>query len=552
MSLECYKNECVLTDEAIVSLASSAADVYRQVKKKCPLSDDNFRFTLEELLTQFRGSFGDDKPCRMVFARRFGKLSVELSQEGPRMPWQAVDEDIQFSYDVLAKLGAAPHYSYSRVGAGRNRVQWEVGSCGRRHSTLISMVTAVVLAVITGLLMGLLPTETFDAITQNIVTPVFAKLSAVLSAVATPLVFFAVISGIIGIGDVKAFGKIGSKLMKRMLLSYVIAVCLMGVGCWLVYGFTSAAEGASQTFQFNDVIQMVLDMVPNNLFTPFSIDNDLQVIVIAIFIGVTMLILSGKVNRITDLVREGSDLVNKMMLICCKFLPVIVYLGIVKLICTSNLEQLLDIGRVVLIYLAINAVFIASMFLRARRVTGTPLKTIFPSQLPVLLINLTTQSQVAALPEHNKCLKEKFGIDGKFVDFALPLGIVVYMPSGAIYVGLAMVSLAVISGLPLSVGLLIRAMILSIVIAVAAPPIPGSALVVLPVMLSSCGIPLDALPLAVILATIIGYILPAFNGINIQLELLMTAKKIGRLDETKLHAGSAKKSDAKKSASAAR
>ena len=47
----------------------------------------------------------------------------------------------------------------------------------------------------------------------------------------------------------------------------------------------------------------------------------------------------------------------------------------------------------------------------------------------------STSSQVTALPESMKCCKERWKIDERFTDFALPLGIVVYMPNGAILLG---------------------------------------------------------------------------------------------------------------------
>ena len=155
---------------------------------------------------------------------------------------------------------------------------------------------------------------------------------------------------------------------------------------------------------------------------------------------------------------------------------------------------------------------------------------LFKKQLPTTLINLTTSSQVSALPENIICCKEKFGISNRLVDFGLPLGIVIFMPCGTCFLGLTVWALADLAGLPVSVFQLIIIMIMAIIVGIAAPPIPGSALTVIPIMLSICNIPLDYYPVAIILGTILGYFLPLLNGFCLQLEMLIIADKLDMLD----------------------
>ena len=72
----------------------------------------------------------------------------------------------------------------------------------------------------------------------------------------------------------------------------------------------------------------------------------------------------------------------------------------------------------------------------------------------------------------------------------------------------------------------------------AAPPIPGSAFAVMPILFSACGTDLSMMPLAVIVASTVGYFLPAMNGYCLQLELLMTAWKSDMADKSILAGGS--------------
>jgi len=72
---------------------------------------------------------------------------------------------------------------------------------------------------------------------------------------------------------------------------------------------------------------------------------------------------------------------------------------------------------------------------------------------------------------------------------------------------------------------LFKLVLVSVIIAIAAPPIPGSAFAVLPILFSACGTDLSMMPLAVIIGSTVGYLLPAMNGFCLQLELLTTAQK---------------------------
>ena len=526
-----YEISRVLTDENIQEIMEKLPPVYFAALGKKAIGETKFVLALEELLLRFRDYYGTDNACDVVLFKNFGKYSIEISMRGERRDYLPCDEDIKLSYDILARLEVEPRYVYSHGKAGKNRLIWQSVAKPKKSSTVLPIILALVLGVIAGIIINFLPEGIHGMLTEDFITPVFTKMTMIISALATPLVFFAVIGGIVDIGDVKSFGKIGSKLLKRMGGTYLIAALVVIVGCGIAYGIVGESVVAEGDSALGSVVKLVLDIIPDNLLDPFTIDNDLQVIVIAVFIGITMLMLGNQLPTFHEAVKEGALLINKMMTICCKLLPLVVFFGVTNLIATSNAGQFISIGKMLVAYLAMNLVFLLSMVIRTRIVTGVPVKYFLPKQLATLMINLTTASQVAALPENMKCCKEKFGIDRKLVDFALPLGIVVFMPSGAIFLTLTAIGLMEVAGIPITLGILLRTVIMGTVVAIAAPPIPGSALVVFPVLFAACGVPNDVYPLAIIFGTILANVFPASNGFNIQLELLMTAKKLNKVDD---------------------
>ena len=517
-----YRDIKHLSNEVIDQWAEEAEEAYKKVAGKRAGNTLKFRLSLEELLLRFRECYGTDEPCQIKGIRWFSGMHFELSQAGPQQNPLITDSEQSMPFDLLAKLNAKPQYVY-RSDLNLNVVTIPLALKPVKNGMLIGVLSGFVLAIITWLLSSLLPATTVNEYLIPLVSALFGKMSKIFAALATPLVFCAVITGICGIGDVSSFGKLGGRFLKRMMMTYgiaMIAMLIVGLPMGLVTKGSSGGENV-----FLDLLTLVLDIVPGNLVEPFLADNDLQVITLAIFIGVIMLILGERVSKLNDLLNEASALVNGMMLTVCKLLPLFVYLGISNLLLSGKLSELGKVSLVVIICVGGMAITIGVTLLRTILLTKKSFKDLFSAQLPSLLINLTTSSQVSALPESMKCCKERWKIDKKFTDFGLPLGIVIYMPNGAILLGSTVWVLTYISTGVVSPFTLIKLVIVAVIVAIAAPPIPGSAIAVMPILFSASGTDLSMMPLAVIIASTVGYLLPAVNGYCLQLEVLMSAWK---------------------------
>ena len=490
-----------------------------------------FSLKVQEVLLRFRDLYGTETPCKITGQKRFGKIAFTVQQKGPQLDPLKVDDDISYSYGILARLGVMPKYSYSARNGGVNTVSIEGELKPKKNVMLRNMMIAIVAAVLLSLGLRSLPASTSSLVMESFISPFFTKMITILTELATPLVFFAVVTGITGIGSQATVGKIGKRLLSGMMGTYLFAGIVFSVLAVVSYPLSSAG-GQNSSF-IAQIVQLVLDIIPDNMLYAFTIDNDLQVITIAIFVGVVMLALGEHVKLVNTFCMECTEIITRMMKIVCRFLPLVVFFGVVNLL-LSDLSEVVNIYKMILLFIASAAILIGFMLIRTKICTKTSLKVIMKKQIPTLMINLTTSSQVSALPENMKCCKEKFGIDEKMVDFGLPLGIVVYMPCGAAFIGLATWSLANLSGTPIGIAEVIKICLIAIIIAIAAPPIPGSACAVMPIIFSSCGIPKEVYPLGIIMATFIGYLLPAINGYCLQLELLISARKLGLVDTDKL------------------
>ncbi len=518
-----YNKSGILSDENIDLFAKEACEAYSKAARNVSREEMmKFRLGVEEILLRFRDTYGDEEECTIKgFIYPWGGKFM-ITQRGPQANPLKIDSGLEMSYDILVRLDIAPKYNY-QTRKGLNCVVIPTPKIVKKNVLLKQMIAGLILAILTCKLAEYLPGSVVEGYIYPAISAVFQKMSSLFSALATPLVFCAVITGIGGLGDVASLGKIGSKFIGRMMGTYAFAVTMM-VLVGAPMGLIALGNAASGENVFIQLLNLVLEMIPNNLIEPFRIDNDLQVIVLAIYIGLVILFLGEKVSNVQTFISEAGDVVNRMMLILCKFLPLFVYLGVCNLVMSGKLKSVGQASKIIVISLLAQAITISYVIIRALISSKRSFKELFTAQLPPLMINLTTSSQVSALPFSMDCCKNKFGINDKLVDFGLPFGIVVYMPNGAILLGTVAWVLTSISAGPLDVATVIKIAIVAMVVAIAAPPIPGSALAVMPILFSASGTDPGMMPVAVIAASTVGYLLPAMNGYCLQLELLRLAK----------------------------
>lgn len=527
------KSKICINDETIGKMRDECVEAYKKAAGKRATEENNLRLTLEETLTSLKIIYGENAECTVCCIYRFGKIRYEFTHIGERKdPFADDNEEMFYPRRLMQRYGRMPSYRY-RERLSTNTIILEAMLKPVPNKMLFEIMGAAVLALIISFLLKLLPEETQSIISTGIVNPFFNKLNNIISEIATPLVFFAVIDGITGMGNSASVGVLGKTFLKGMGISYSIAAVTFTLISLLFFPVSAIGNGEGSGDVIEKIVTLVLDIIPSNLVEGFSTDNDLQVIVISIFVGVAILSLGKKSDRICEAVSLLSDLVNKMMTFVCKLLPLIVFFGLINLF-SSDASAFGQIYKVAIAFVLSVFVVVSSLFIRVRMKIKVPFSTLFKKQLPTTLINLTTSSQVAALPENLKCCKEKFGIDGKLIDFAVPLGIVVYMPNGAAFVGLTSLCVAFISGVPVDALFLIKNAIVAVIVAIAAPPIPGSAFAVMPIILSACGVPMDNYSVAVVLGTLLGYFLPVINGFSIQLEMLNMGLKLNKVNKETL------------------
>lgn len=522
-------HEYPLNPENIDKISIEVADFLEQLQTE---SKDKIRIRLsiEEILLQWLEVLGENVDCSLSYGRSIGRTIITISAKGEEFNPFDDTKEIEFTggKGLLDSLGLFPSFNYVN---GVNEIS--IFPKKRELSPIIKMFMAIAIAVAASLPLNQLSATSKADLSKLVITPIFQTMINMITCAAIPLIFLSISWSILNIGTLTELGKIGKVIVKRF------------IGFAFIYGFVASllifpfsdltihqANGGNAAFA--KLLKMILDIVPGNLVEPFTSGNALQVIFIAACFGVFLLMIGKKAGIISRLVENLYDLFRVIMTTINKLLPFFIGISTFNFMISGELSQLNNLYKIVL-FVIIGCVLISLMaiiYISLR--LHISLKLLLKKFLPCLIIEFTTASSAAAYATNLETCEQKLGIDRQIVNFALPLGQVIYMP-GCIVMMLAIgYGFASIYNVPISLPWLLIAAVTSTMLSIAAPPIPGGALTCFSVMIHQLGIPSTAIALAMALDVIFEMFATFSNLTCLKCELILVARKLGRLNIHKL------------------
>ena len=340
-----------------------------------------------------------------------------------------------------------------------------------------------------------------------------------LKAVAIPLVFISLIRGVSNIGDLSSLSKIGVKTMGIYVATTVVAI-LIGLAVVLLFAPGKVVDGQSaaklqatysssaiekgnsslESLEIASPLQPLVDIVPENIMASMS-DNGgmLQIIFIAMFIGVAMLIVGkDKSTSFANLLGSLDAIVMTIIDLIMKFAP----LGVFALMADMVVDNAGDLSMLAALALYVVTTVVGLMILivgfyplLVKLFAGRPMGDFMRKILPVQLLAFTTSSSVATLPLNMEILERDFGVSNKTASFVLPVGCTINMDGTSLYQVVGVVFIAQVMGIDLSWVDLFTIIATTTISSIGTPGIPGGSIVILMMVLSSVGIPAEGLAL---------------------------------------------------------
>ena len=485
------------------------------------------RIQLEEVLLRFLEKLGSETEFSLRMGKRFGSVKLRLSVSGamldPFADSESADEE-DYLRRVLVSLGQLPVWRYAH---GRNVVLLTLPR--KKIPDWIKLSAAVAAAILCGLLVRLLPDATGVFLRQELVTPLMRTYLGFLSAIAAPMIFLSVVWGIYSIGDAATFSALGKKLVGR----YALSLCLwVGLAALLSHPFFSLNMGEAQGKGLSVLFGMILDIVPTNLFTPFSRGNTLQILFVAVVVGITMISIGQSTDTVAALMEQLGFIVNSIMGVIGGLVPLFIFGSLFNIVSDSETAVLKNAGKfffgTIALCVVMLVVYTAATCIRMR---CGPLD-LWKKAISTFAIGLTTASSTAALADDLKTCTEGYGVSPKLANFAVPLGQIIFKPGNAVMYYFAAVSVAESAGVSVSLSWFVMLFIMCIVLSSSTPPITGGSTASFSILFVQLGLPLESLPVILAINAILNYFRTATSLFVQQCVLVDTAKGLGMIEKS--------------------
>ncbi len=366
------------------------------------------------------------------------------------------------------------------------------------------------------------------SLTTNYIKPLGTVFLNSLKMVAMPLVFVSLVVGVTSIEDMTKLSRIGGKTFFIYTTTTVVAVALGLTIANLIepgkviteqtrdrlmtlYAGEAEKRGETiQTIQNPDApLQIFVDLVPENLVASMSKnENLLQVVLVAIMLGIALLKIPPRKSRPVVLFFEG---INDAIIELIRFIMNLAPIGVFSLIASLLVEVVGDskpseifeilyalLWYVVTVILGLVCMTFIVYPIMLRLFTRMSYIQFFKGIYPAQLVAFTTSSSSATLPATMERVEKHLGISEEISGFVLPLGATVNMDGTALYQGIAIVFIAQALGIELSTTAQLIIVANVVISSIGVAGVPGGAMVTTMILLQSLGIP--AAGLALILA----------------------------------------------------
>ena len=361
----------------------------------------------------------------------------------------------------------------------------------KKLSLPMQILIALVLGIVVGLVCGMTGQAAF---TTNYLKPFGTIFVNLLKFIVVPVVLLSMIDGILSMDDMKKVGSVGWKTVAYFLVSTAIA-CVIGLVFANIFNgaglFPTLAleEGATwEKATSANFMDTLVGMFPSNMWESFRTANMLQVIVIALMLGGSIMAAGEKGKLARDVVSSFNEVINKLMEFIISLSPIGVFTMMAWVVATQGAEILGSLALVLLcayIGYMVHAVIVYS--LSAKVFAGMNPVKFFKGAFAAMMFAFTSTSSAATLPVSKDCA-EKLGADKDISAFVLPLGATVNMDGTAIYQCVATVFLASLAGVELGIAQMVTIVVTATLASIGTAGVSGAGMIMLAMVLTAMGI----------------------------------------------------------------
>ena len=364
----------------------------------------------------------------------------------------------------------------------------------KKMSLAMQIFIALVLAIAAGLLL-----QKHAQFAETYIKPFGTIFLNLLKFIVVPIVLFSIMCGIISMRDIKKVGAIGLKTVVYYICTTAFAITIGLIGGNLfkkMFPVIATTDLSYQVGEKTSLMDTIVNIFPSNFISPMAEANMLQVIVMALLIGFAIILVGEEKN--TRIITACNDL-NEVFMKCMEMILKLSPIGVFCLLCpvvAANGATI--IGSLAMVLLAayvcyiVHAVVVYSFAVKT--IGGISPLTFFKEMLPAIMFAFSSASSVGTLPINMECT-EKLGTSREIASFILPLGATINMDGTAIYQGVCAIFIASCYGIHLTLPQMLTIIFTATLASIGTAGVPGAGMVMLAMVLTSVGLPVDGIAL---------------------------------------------------------
>lgn len=409
----------------------------------------------------------------------------------------------------------------------------------KKISLTTQTLCALVLGALTGLLLSNMPSGFIkdSLLIDGILKLIGTGFLNAIKLLVVPLVFVSIVYATASLDDLKKMGRIGLKTFLFYITTTAFAIILAlfianltnpGLGMDLSSLQTTEVTAASQV----SFVDTLLQIIPTNIFSAFMEGNILGIIFFAILLGVSITLVGEKAKPLFDLFESTNEVLLKLVTLIMRLAPFGVFALLATTFARFGFSALAPLSKYVGSTLLALFLHFMLVYMGMLLLIGKLKPTVFLKKFaPIFNVCLSTASSSAALPLCLEVSEEAFGVSKRIGAFTLPLGSTINMDGTAIMQGIAVVFIAQIYQITLTPSDYLMVILSAVLASIGTAGVPGVGIVMLTMVLSSVGLPIEGLALIMGVDRIVDMARTAVNVAGDNVCTLLIAKSENDLDE---------------------
>ncbi|MEA1071840.1 dicarboxylate/amino acid:cation symporter [Sphingomonas sp. LY160] len=315
----------------------------------------------------------------------------------------------------------------------------------------------VLLAIVAGVLLGHFAPQTGEAM-----KPLGDGFIKLVKMIIAPVIFLTIVTGIAGMRDLAAVGRVALKAFAYFLFFSTLALIVgLIVGNLIQPGAglnidpatldgTRVADFAAKAHD-STLTGFLLGIIPDSFLSGLAAGNILQTLFVAILFGTGLALIGERGERLLGFLDDAAIAVFKVVSIVMRAAPVGAFGAMAFTIGAYGIETLGNLAALVATFYITSLLFVLVVLGLVARIAGFSIFKLIAYLKAELLLVLGTSSSESALPSLIEKL-ERAGCPKSIVGLVVPTGYSFNLDGTNIYMTLAALFIAQATGIELSLG----------------------------------------------------------------------------------------------------